>query len=117
MRLRVVCGLDVTMAIFCPTRRFTSVDFPAFGRPTTATNPDLNAFFSGISLPSIRSHQLCFKDLAFCRSGLHLLANAYPQHFCLIRFQHFESMPFEVRPIAGRGHLAGNRSEEHTSEL
>src|SRR6266478_1579763 len=40
MRFRVVCGFDVTMAIFCPTKRFTSVDFPAFGRPTIATNPD-----------------------------------------------------------------------------
>src|SRR5450432_165032 len=41
MRFRVVCGLEVTMAIFCPTSRFTSVDFPAFGRPTIATYPDL----------------------------------------------------------------------------
>src|SRR6266404_1765041 len=39
MRLRVVCGLAVTIAIFCPTRRLSSVDFPAFGRPTMATNP------------------------------------------------------------------------------
>jgi len=62
MRLRVVCGLEVTIAIFCPTRRFTSVDFPAFGLPTIATNPDLNALFSGISLPSIRKNPLCFKD-------------------------------------------------------
>src|SRR5258705_11356851 len=43
MRFRVVCGFDVTMAIFCPTSRFTKVDFPAFGRPTIATNPDLCA--------------------------------------------------------------------------
>src|SRR6266403_4605460 len=43
MRFRVVCGFDVTIAIFCPTRRFTNVDFPAFGRPTIATNPDLRA--------------------------------------------------------------------------
>src|SRR5271170_1398473 len=40
MRLRVVCGFEVTIATFCPTRRFNSVDFPAFGRPTMATNPD-----------------------------------------------------------------------------
>src|SRR5258708_12047134 len=46
MRLRVVCGFEVTMAIFCPTRRFTRVDLPAFGRPTIATNPDRNACFS-----------------------------------------------------------------------
>src|SRR6266851_5132342 len=39
MRFRVVCGLDVTMAIFCPTRWFSSVDFPALGRPTMAAKP------------------------------------------------------------------------------
>src|SRR5258708_23357328 len=39
MRFRVVCGFEVTMAIFCPTSRFTSVLLPAFGRPTIATNP------------------------------------------------------------------------------
>src|SRR5262245_41062511 len=39
MRLRVVWGLSETMATFSPTRRLTSVDFPAFGRPTTATSP------------------------------------------------------------------------------
>src|SRR5215467_4250588 len=45
MRLRVVCGLEVTMATFWPTRRFSSVDFPAFGRPTMATNPDRGSDF------------------------------------------------------------------------
>src|SRR5271167_804629 len=39
MRLRVVCGFEVTIATFCPTNRFSSVDFPAFGRPMMATNP------------------------------------------------------------------------------
>src|SRR5258705_2339844 len=43
MRLRVVCGFEVTTGILCPTRRFTSVLFPVFGRPTIATNPDLCA--------------------------------------------------------------------------
>src|SRR5712692_7520569 len=41
MRLRVVCGSRVTMATLCPVRPFTSVDFPALGRPTIATVPDL----------------------------------------------------------------------------
>src|SRR5208282_3862394 len=40
MRLRVVCGLEVTIATFWPTKRFNSVDFPAFGLPTMATNPE-----------------------------------------------------------------------------
>ena len=42
MRLRVVCGLGVTMETLRPTRVLTSVDLPALGRPTMATNPDLN---------------------------------------------------------------------------
>ncbi len=36
---RVVCGLSDTIATFVPTSAFTSVDLPAFGRPTTATVP------------------------------------------------------------------------------
>src|SRR6476646_5362666 len=50
MRLRVVCGFEVTMATFCPTRRFNKVDFPAFGRPTIATNPDRNVPFCFVSV-------------------------------------------------------------------
>ena len=42
MRLRVVCGLFETMATFWPTRRFTRVDFPTLGRPTTVTKPARN---------------------------------------------------------------------------
>src|SRR5437016_306328 len=54
MRLRVVCGFDVTMAIFCPTRRLRSVDFPAFGRPRMATNPERKAlFFPTLSFSAI----------------------------------------------------------------
>ena len=40
MRLRVVCGLAVTMATFSPVRAFSSVLLPALGRPRMATNPD-----------------------------------------------------------------------------
>ena len=35
----VVCGLFDTIATFCPTSAFTSVDLPTLGRPTTATIP------------------------------------------------------------------------------
>ena len=37
--LRVVCGTGETIEIFSPTSRLTSVDLPAFVRPTTATCP------------------------------------------------------------------------------
>ena len=35
--LRVVWGLGLTMAIFCPRSWFIKVDLPALGRPTTVT--------------------------------------------------------------------------------
>ena len=44
MRVRVVCGLWVTMASFCPSSAFSSVDLPAFGRPMMETNPERKAF-------------------------------------------------------------------------
>src|SRR5438046_10755107 len=39
IRFLVVCGLSDTMASLVPTRRLSSVDFPAFGRPMRETNP------------------------------------------------------------------------------
>ena len=39
IRLRVVCGLGVTMASFSPTIRLSSVDLPTLGRPKMATVP------------------------------------------------------------------------------
>src|SRR5690349_25121284 len=38
-RRRVVWGLSETIATLPPASAFTSVDFPTFGRPATATNP------------------------------------------------------------------------------
>src|SRR5215470_13943458 len=38
-RVRVVCGLGVTIASLRPTSRFSSVDLPAFGAPISATWP------------------------------------------------------------------------------
>jgi hypothetical protein len=36
----VVCGLCVTIATFSPTKAFSSVDFPALGRPMMETKPE-----------------------------------------------------------------------------
>ena len=47
MRVRVVCGLSETIASLCPTMRFSSVDLPAFGRPTKETKPDFIAHHEG----------------------------------------------------------------------
>ena len=41
-RWRVVCAVFDVMAIFLPILALISVDLPAFGRPTSVTNPDLN---------------------------------------------------------------------------
>ena len=40
-RSRVDCGLGLTILSFVPTSRFSSVDFPTLGFPTTVTIPDL----------------------------------------------------------------------------
>ena len=40
MRLRVVWGLLVTMAIFSPTSALSRVDLPTLGRPTMVMIPD-----------------------------------------------------------------------------
>src|SRR5438445_8199987 len=53
MRLRVVCGTGVTMETFSPTSALTNVLLPAFGRPTTATNPDFIGAIL-ISLPAAK---------------------------------------------------------------
>jgi hypothetical protein len=41
IRLRVVCGLLETMAIFSPKIALSKVDFPTLGRPTIDINPVL----------------------------------------------------------------------------
>src|SRR5687768_2762482 len=40
IRVRVVCGLLETMASFSARSRLSSVDLPALGRPTSATEPE-----------------------------------------------------------------------------
>src|ERR1039458_6033074 len=47
MEVRVVWGLSATMATFWPISAFSSVDFPALGRPRMETNPDLKLLFMG----------------------------------------------------------------------
>ena len=45
--VRVVCGRSETIETLRPTSRFTSVDFPTFGRPTIETNPERNPCGAG----------------------------------------------------------------------
>jgi hypothetical protein len=39
MAARVVCGRSETIDTFVPRIRLSKVDLPAFGRPTSVTNP------------------------------------------------------------------------------
>src|SRR5215207_2234292 len=50
MARRVVCGFELVIATFSPTRAFMSVDLPTFGRPTNETNP---ARYSATVIPSV----------------------------------------------------------------
>ena len=83
MRVRVVCGLSLITAIFCPMRLLMSVDLPTFGRPTTAMKPDLCFAFS-IVLP-FRCHLLRASCRAFRRS---LTRHAESRHHMALLLLH-----------------------------
>src|SRR6266849_2123661 len=57
IRVRVVCGLGLTIASLAPTRAFSNVDLPTFGRPTKATKPQRNCSSS--------------EDVGVCSTNLH----------------------------------------------
>src|SRR5471030_1588134 len=90
MAVRVVCGLSATIATFCPTRAFSSADFPAFGRPIRETNPDLKVLFI----------ELLFETY---RCGL---ANANLAHAQLIADQHFHANSVAFHRLPWLGHAA-----------
>src|SRR5688572_9316673 len=101
MRLRVVWGLVETIATFSPTRTLSNVDFPTFGRPTSAMNPDLK---SDISVTLFKVQGSKFKvsstlNLEPCTLNVLLLSQV-----------HFEMEFFEllvVHPRRRIGHQAG----------
>src|SRR5580700_10562139 len=69
MRLRVVCGLGETIATLRPTIVFTSVDLPAFERPTMATKPDLKGMARIVRQPVERRRTGTSGDNRFERWG------------------------------------------------
>src|SRR5271166_878384 len=87
IRLRVVCGLRVTMASFSPTSAFSRVDLPALGRPMMDTNPERNAM-SGLDL-------------------LRLEADPDAAHTALSGFEHFEAQTVLVENFARLGNVSG----------
>src|SRR5271157_2702688 len=88
MRLRVVCGLRVTMASFSPTSAFSSVDFPALGRPMMETNPERNAMSGGPDLPG-------------CETDPHTI------HASFGGFEYFEAQSVLVEDFTGLGDVSG----------
>src|SRR6476620_831374 len=51
MRLRVVCGFGLTILTLEPSKAFNSVDFPTFGRPTSAAIPHRTGVLGTVDSP------------------------------------------------------------------
>ena len=60
MRVRVVCGLFVTIAIFSPSNSFKIEDFPTFGFPTIATNAALETDSFNLFSPFFENEMFSF---------------------------------------------------------
>src|SRR5664280_1843529 len=90
MRLRVVCGLRVTIASFSPTSAFSRVDFPALGRPMMETNPDRNAMLA--------------LDLLGGRARLQ--TNTHSIHTAVGGFQHFEAQSVLLENLTRLGYVS-----------
>src|SRR5215469_8066086 len=94
MEVRVVCGLSATIATFCPITAFSRVDLPAFGRPTSDTNPERNLLMSD-GLRPVDAH-LAYTQFV---TGQHFHANAVAFH--KLALLGYVSQPF--------GHQAADR--------
>src|SRR5579872_54090 len=90
MRLRVVWGLGEMIASFSPTRAFSRVDFPAFGRPRMQTKPERK----GILV--LYQFQL---------PGLHQ-ADAHTLHFAIGRFKDLKTQAVLVNGLAFLGNMS-----------
>src|SRR5271157_6037857 len=62
MVVRVVWGLSATIAIFEPTSAFSSVDFPALGRPRMETKPERKPAAGWFSFSSLMRYGLPAPD-------------------------------------------------------
>src|SRR5271166_5545368 len=93
MRLRVVCGLRVTMASFSPTSALSRVDFPALGRPMMETNPERNAMSGSSDLPGLK-------------------ADPHPVDTALSGFQNLEAQAVFVEDLAGFRNVSGKFADQ-----
>ena len=95
--MRVVCGLSETMASFVPTIRLSSVDLPAFGRPT-------------------KRDEARHFDLAIERSTCDGLRPCREAHADLVDaaalgFEHLDAQAVELERLADRRHAAELRQQ------
>src|SRR5271166_4986734 len=96
MRLRVVWGLRVTMASFSPTSAFSSVDFPALGRPMMETNPERNAISGDPHLPGIKAY-------------------THAVYTALSGFQNFEAQAVFVEDLARFRNVPGKLTDQSSN--
>src|SRR5579884_4321663 len=68
IRLRVVCGLGVTIASFSPTSWLSSVDLPTFGRPTMAQKPARLCRIASLVYHGVRSAAMTAVATSFSKS-------------------------------------------------
>src|SRR5689334_456348 len=92
--VRVVCGRGATMASLVPSSAFSSVDFPALGRPRIETNP---ARYFTASLSSGLGHAHFF-DAQMVR-GQHFNLNAVL--FDFLAYRGHVPQPFRDQPADG----------------
>src|SRR6185503_4167827 len=96
MRVRVVCGLSDTMAIFSPTSLLSSVDLPAFGRPISATVPDLLFW---VSIRAIDFGNLSFYWFVFIAAACRVFNLSQPHAIdaLAVGFDNFKLQTFEFK--------------------
>ena len=101
IRVRVVCGLSETMAIFVPMMRLRRVDLPALGRPTMETKP---ARTSAAWLPRVH-----FDGLRFLNADL-VDAAAFG-------LENLHAHAVELESLAHCGHAADPRQDVAADRL
>src|SRR5688500_6141046 len=101
MRWRVVCGLSETIASFTPTRRLSSVDLPAFGRPTSATKPER---VSALTVVLVTVERL-------------ELADAHAVNAPALGLEHLDGRAVELEALAHRRHAADAREHPAADRL
>src|SRR6185437_10292198 len=102
MRVRVVCGLCVTIASFCPNSAFSSVLLPAFGLPTIDTNPVRSA------IPLFSHLQSLLVLLRLARTH----RDPHPLYFSVGRLQHFHPQRPILHHLARQRYMPGDLADQ-----